>query len=210
STTSVDAEETEETEESTAPVRRNVGFKELSESMEVFSKRPMLVFWDRVADEYDEDFKRVPDYESSVSRLRLIVDGARVRLKEETLRILGLREARGARELTQRERSGRISAAHYWVVEGDKEERTVAMLREEWKTILSQEVDVRTSAGREAYEARVLAYLRSCEGNLVPARQVQEQVGGTMHQLRRALNRMIERGQITYEGRARGTRYAIA
>ncbi|MCX4247392.1 KAP family P-loop NTPase fold protein [Paraliomyxa miuraensis] len=209
STTSVEGEKVEEVEETTVRMRRNVGFKELSDSMPVFAKRPKLVFWDRVTEEYDVNFKRTPDYEASVSRLHIIVDGASVRIKEETLRILGLREDRGDREMTAMERSGRINAAAYWVVEGDKDERTVAMLREEWKAMQGREVDMRNPAERDAYEMRILAYLRSCEGNLVPARQIQEQVGGTLTQTRRALNHLIERRKVTYEGRARGTRYGV-
>ncbi|NVB36748.1 hypothetical protein G6O69_02815 [Pseudenhygromyxa sp. WMMC2535] len=209
STTSVKAEDDEEVE--TAPrVRRNVGFRELSELLpEIFVDRPMLVFWDPETSEYNENFKRIPDYESSVSRLRVVVDGASVSLKEETLRVLALQEERGGRAQTASEQAGRVNSSNYWVIEGDEEERTVTAVREAWKrlNIGNANVDMRSSDGREAFERRILAYMRNQDG-YIPARQVQENVGGSMAQLRRALNRLIEQGLVTYKGRARGTRYA--
>ncbi|MEM9463131.1 MAG: P-loop NTPase fold protein [Myxococcota bacterium] len=208
SSTSVEAEETEEAEEPRNRTRRNVGFKELSETMEIFAKQPMLIFWDCVKEEFDDNFRRQPDYERDISRLHLVLDGVPVRLKEETLRVLQLRENRGDRPLTDKERSGRINAKHYWVVEGDEEQRSVATLRNMWMTLWNSDIETRSQKGRDAYEARILAYLRSVK-DFVPAREVQEHVGGSMHQLRKALNRLIEREQVTYKGRARGTRYSI-
>jgi hypothetical protein len=82
------------------------------------------------------------------------------------------------------------------------------MLRDEWKTIWNTGVNTRSLDGREAYDKRVLAFVRGHNGDFIPARTVQEAVGGTAHQVRKALNRLIENGLVTYQGRARGTRYA--
>ncbi|NJK31846.1 MAG: hypothetical protein HC927_05190 [Deltaproteobacteria bacterium] len=207
--TSVEAGEVQvEEETASVQVRRHVGFKELSETMGVFASRPALLFYDPVSDEVDEHITRQPDYETDVSRFNVIVDGASVRLKDETLRIVERRsEQRGGRELTAREASGRIQAADYWVIEGDEEGRTLTMLRDEWKTSAGDEVDTRSPAGRNAYDGRVLAYLRSHSKEFLPARVINEHVGGTIIQLRASLNRLIEQGLATWEGRAKGTRY---
>ncbi|PRP93500.1 KAP family P-loop NTPase fold protein [Enhygromyxa salina] len=207
SSTSVEAESSKDVEASPARGRRNVGFKELAETMSSFAERPDLVFWDPVAEEFDQDIRRTPDYDNEISRLRVIVDGVSVPLKEETLRVLQMLEERGFRELTTREHSQRINPSSYWVVDGDDEERTVAMLRDEWKSSTNGP-DTRSDSGRARYDARVLQYLRSRGGEFVPAREVQEHVGGNKPQVRRALNRLIESGEATYTGRARGTRYA--
>jgi hypothetical protein len=188
--------------------RRHVGFKELSEYLDVFDGRPQLLFYDPNTEEIDPDIKRLPAYDSDISRFQVIVDGAAERLKDETLRVLQQLAERFGREMTAPEESERINAADYWVVEGDEEGRTITMLREEWKTASSSE-DLRTPSGRSAFQQRILAYLRSRAREYVPARDVQEAVGGTPTQVRTALNRLIEQDLVTWEGRARGTRYKI-
>jgi DNA-binding GntR family transcriptional regulator len=92
------------------------------------------------------------------------------------------------------------------VVEGDPQERSLDVLRDEWRT--GSNVDTRSAAGREDFDERILAYLRT-RGEYLPARDVQANVGGTPLQVRTALNRLIEQGFVTFTGRARGTRYAI-
>lgn len=205
--TSVNVQETAEDEG--PAVRRHVGFKELSESLVVFAKRPALVFYDPSAEERDDNIKRMPDYDTDIARFNVIVDGSPVRLKDETLRVLERLAEKGARELSGREARGTIQATDYWMVEGDDEERTITALREEWKTMGSGEIDTRTLAGRNAYDARVLAFLRARPKEYVPARDVEGNVGGTIQQVRTSLNRLIEQGLVTWEGRARGTRYKI-
>jgi hypothetical protein len=189
--------------------RRHVGFKELSEYFDVLGRRPPLLFYDPNTEDIDHDIKRIPDYDSDISRFQFIVDGAAVRLKDETLRVLRQLSERFGREMTTREESERINPADYWVAEGDEEERTLTMLRDEWKATSSTEVDLRTASGRSAFHQRILAYLRSRAREYVPAKDVQEAAGGTATQVRSALNRLIEQDLVTWEGRARGTRYKI-
>ncbi|PRQ02469.1 KAP family P-loop domain protein [Enhygromyxa salina] len=208
SSTTLESGEAEQVETATPPTRRGVGFKELSETVPAFSGRPMLVFRDPVTGESDENFKRWPDYEADIKRLRLIVDGESVRIKAETQRVLELREQRALRAQTEAERNGRFNAKLYWLVDGDADARSVDALFHDWKAIQSAVVDTRSPKGRGAYDARVLACLRLHGGEYIPARVIEEQVGGSRTQLRASLNRLIERGEATYKGRARGTRYA--
>ncbi len=206
--TSVETAEVEVEDESAAiQTRRHVGFRELAQSMSVFASQPNVMFYDPLAEQYDENVIRQPDYETDVARLQLIVDGAPVRIKDETLRILERRAERGERDLSAREEAGRIRATDYWVVKGDAQERTLTMLREEWKIGIHAEVDVRSQTGRDAFDARVLAYLRSHGEDYVPASDVAEHVGGTKIQVRASLNRLIEQELVTWIGKARGTRY---
>lgn len=208
SSTTLDSSEASDEVETTSSVRRGVGFKELSETVPAFVHQPELVFWDPQTGEFDTDFRRSPDYETDIKRLLLLKDGAPTRLKAETLLVLEEREERGLRERTRSEVSGRINAKLYWVLEGDKDERTIDDLWDEWKRGLNRTIDTRSQAGRAAFDARVLACLRAHAGEFIPSRQVQDQVGGSQNQVRASLNRLIEKGQATYKGRARGTRYA--
>lgn len=70
----------------------------------------------------------------------------------------------------------------------------------------SKRVDTRTAAGREAYEKAVLDSVRAARGPIA-AQDIRKKLGGTPQQARAALNRLIERGLIDYQGRARATRY---
>ncbi|WP_434424412.1 hypothetical protein [Nannocystis pusilla] len=72
-----------------------------------------------------------------------------------------------------------------------------------------QDVDTRTVAGREAFDKKILAAVKTIEGP-VSAAQVQARVGGTNMQVRTGLNRLIEVGKLTWSGRAKGTRYHLA
>jgi predicted ArsR family transcriptional regulator len=67
-------------------------------------------------------------------------------------------------------------------------------------------VDTRTGAGRRAYQEALLALLSQSDEPMA-APDLRRQLGGTPDQARRALNRLIETGAVTYTGKARGTRY---
>jgi hypothetical protein len=67
-------------------------------------------------------------------------------------------------------------------------------------------VNTRTPTGRAAYDEAVLGAVQSSRGP-IGAGALRRKVGGTALQVRTALNRLIEAGQINYEGRARATRY---
>ena len=50
----------------------------------------------------------------------------------------------------------------------------------------------------------------SLGGGLVSGADVKAKVGGTSLQVRTAINRLIEQGKVTFEGKARGTKYSVA
>jgi hypothetical protein len=70
------------------------------------------------------------------------------------------------------------------------------------------EVSTRTRESREAYDASVLAFVKS--GGKVAAADVRKVCGGTAHQARTSLNRLIATEELTYEGQARATKYFAA
>jgi hypothetical protein len=70
-------------------------------------------------------------------------------------------------------------------------------------------VNTRSRAGREAYEQAVFNVLNSSKGK-VAAADIRSKVGGTPMQARAALNRLIEDRRVSYEGKARATRYSLA
>ena len=70
--------------------------------------------------------------------------------------------------------------------------------------------NVRTEAGRDAFEAEVLSTLKDQGGHHVAATQLRTALDADPTQLRTALNHLIERGIVTFTGKARGTRYSIA
>lgn len=70
--------------------------------------------------------------------------------------------------------------------------------------------NVRTETGREAFDAEVLAALKEHGGDNVAATQLRNSLNADPTQLRTALNRLIERGIVTFTGKARGTRYSLA
>jgi hypothetical protein len=67
-------------------------------------------------------------------------------------------------------------------------------------------VDTRSVAGREAYDAALLAFLRD-RGGEVSAEELRSAVGGTATQARARLKVLIADGQATVSGQTRGTRY---
>jgi hypothetical protein len=70
--------------------------------------------------------------------------------------------------------------------------------------------NVRTETGREAFDHEVLEALKAQGGDAVAATQLRESIDAEPTQLRTALNRLIERGLVTFTGKARGTRYSLA
>ncbi|MCA9715138.1 MAG: hypothetical protein KC468_10700 [Myxococcales bacterium] len=73
----------------------------------------------------------------------------------------------------------------------------------------SASVNTRTAAGRKAYDDALLDALKA-EDKPVSASRLIARVGGSKLQARAALNRLIETKKITWTGKARGTKYAVA
>jgi hypothetical protein len=69
------------------------------------------------------------------------------------------------------------------------------------------EVNTRTAAGRREYDARVLEFIQDSE-DAVTATEIRNYVGGTSLQVRKAVARLIETERVTWQGKARGTRYS--
>ena len=70
--------------------------------------------------------------------------------------------------------------------------------------------NVRTESGREAFDKEVLDALKELGGDTVAATQLRTTLNADPTQLRTSLNRLIERGIVTFQGKARGTRYSLA
>ena len=70
--------------------------------------------------------------------------------------------------------------------------------------------NVRTETGREAFDTEVLEGLKELGGENVTATALRNALDADPTQLRTALNRLIERGVVTFTGKARGTRYSLA
>ena len=75
--------------------------------------------------------------------------------------------------------------------------------------VAQDEVDTRTGEGRAVYDQAVLAALRAATGPQ-SASNLTAVAGGSPLQIRTALARLIEAGQVHWSGRARGTRYTAA
>ena len=72
----------------------------------------------------------------------------------------------------------------------------------------SIEVETRTATGRERYDQSVLAAIKGF-GKPMSAEELRSEVGGTPLQARASLARLINAGTVTWEGKARGTRYSL-
>ncbi len=72
----------------------------------------------------------------------------------------------------------------------------------------SKVVNTRTPEGRAEYDTAVLEAVGSFK-SAAGSSQLRKKVGGTPLQMRTALNRLIESGKVTYEGKARATRYSL-
>jgi hypothetical protein len=68
-------------------------------------------------------------------------------------------------------------------------------------------VNTRTPEGRRAYDDAVYDIVRSA-ASPIKAPEITARVGGTALQVRKSLARLIEAGQVTWEGKARGMRYS--
>ncbi|KIG15553.1 hypothetical protein DB30_05491 [Enhygromyxa salina] len=75
------------------------------------------------------------------------------------------------------------------------------------KQAKSKAVNTRTPEGRRAYDAAVLAIVEAAD-HPIKAPEITTKVGGTALQVRKALARLIELNQVTWEGKARGMRYS--
>jgi hypothetical protein len=69
------------------------------------------------------------------------------------------------------------------------------------------DVNTRTAVGRREYDLRVLEFIRNAD-DAVSATEIRNHVGGTSLQVRKSVARLIETEQVTWQGKARGTRYA--
>lgn len=70
-------------------------------------------------------------------------------------------------------------------------------------------VDTSSAEARRAYDARVLSAIRERKG-WVSSEELRPVVGGTGSQLGAALSRLCANGELTWTGRARGTKYALS
>jgi hypothetical protein len=68
------------------------------------------------------------------------------------------------------------------------------------------DVNTRTAAGRREYDARVLEFIQESE-DAVTATEIRNHIGGTSLQVRKAVARLIDDERVTWQGKARGTRY---
>lgn len=66
--------------------------------------------------------------------------------------------------------------------------------------------NTRTRTGRAELDQSILDYLKS-QPEPVRALDIRKGIGGTAAQIRTRLNYLIEKGKVTYKGRASGTRY---
>jgi hypothetical protein len=66
--------------------------------------------------------------------------------------------------------------------------------------------NTRTRTGRAELDQAILDYLKS-QSEPVRALDIRKGIGGTAAQIRTRLNYLIEKGRVTYKGRASGTRY---
>jgi len=71
-------------------------------------------------------------------------------------------------------------------------------------------VNTRTAEGRAAYDAAVLAALRELGGKSLRAKEIRATAGGTPEQFRASIDRAIEAGKASFEGKAAATRYSLA
>ena len=69
------------------------------------------------------------------------------------------------------------------------------------------DVNTRTAAGRRDYDTRVLEFIRNAD-EAVSATEIRNHIGGTSLQVRKSVARLIEAEQVTWQGKARGTRYS--
>lgn len=66
--------------------------------------------------------------------------------------------------------------------------------------------NTRTRSGRQELDNAILDFLKG-QPEPVRALDIRKAIGGTAAQIRTRLNYLIEKGKVTYKGRASGTRY---
>lgn len=100
-------------------------------------------------------------------------------------------------------KSEAAKAAAAPAAEGKKAKRgpTAKAARGEWET--------HTAEGRAALDRAVLESLAAFGGVSVSAEALRARLGATPAQLRSSLNRHIEAGDVSFTGKARGTRYSL-
>jgi hypothetical protein len=69
--------------------------------------------------------------------------------------------------------------------------------------------ETRTAEGRAALDQAVLEGLTALGGSNVSAEALRKRIGTTPAQLRASLNRHIQAGDVSFTGKARGTRYTL-
>lgn len=82
-----------------------------------------------------------------------------------------------------------------------KRAKAAPAVRDEWNT--------HTAEGRTALDRAVLESLAAFGGVGVSAEALRARLGATPAQLRSSLNRHIEAGDVSFTGKARGTRYSL-
>jgi hypothetical protein len=90
---------------------------------------------------------------------------------------------------------------------GQESDRSPSMAAED-PSAEPDDVNTRTAAGRREYDARVLEFIQDSE-EAVSATEIRNHVGGTSLQVRKAVARLIETERVTWQGKARGTRYSV-
>ena len=111
------------------------------------------------------------------------------------------------------DRTGRsVSDIVGWAMRSAKgtttKETTTSTTKPGRKSKSAGAVDVRTPAGRTAYDQAVMQAVVEAKGP-VSAPDVRATAGGTPAQARASLDRLISGGKLGYKGRARGTRYFV-
>lgn len=69
--------------------------------------------------------------------------------------------------------------------------------------------ETRTAEGRSALDQAVIESLTALGGTNVAAEAIRKRIGTTPAQLRASLNRHIQAGDVSFTGKARGTRYSL-
>lgn len=123
-----------------------------------------------------------------------------------TLRELAGNSGRSVGEIVEYAmRAGRRSAANGAPRKREQNERKPAQA----KATKNDSVDTRSAAGRDQYDAAVLDELRDVGGKM-GATDLRARIGGTALQIRTSLGRLIDAGEVAFEGKARATRYWVA
>lgn len=77
------------------------------------------------------------------------------------------------------------------------------------KSLSESDVNTRTVAARDEYDASILRVLRASPNHWVHAPEIRAACGGTPLQVRTALNRLVVLAYVEYDGVARATAYRV-